>query len=161
VVDLSAAYRDTKSLPDDVLKKELASPSGLIPGYLIMSELQEREATRAGGMGGDPNNQPSIREEILSSGIAPSNQYSKGGIVAQLNPFNAVAKGMKNPDIMGGYMQEAINKSSGGLPALQAAQAPGALSPPTHLSQFIPTPSGAPQQPGMFANGGLVSLMRR
>jgi hypothetical protein len=160
VVDLNAAYQDAKYLSDDDLKQELSSPSGMIPGYIIMSELQDRDALRAGG-GSKP--QGSMKDEMLQGlgAVAPSRQYSRGGIIAQLNPFYAQMQGMKNPDIFGGLTQEAINNAAGGLPTLQAAQAPGAPQPPSEISALQPTAPNAPQELKGYASGGLASIYRR
>lgn len=153
-MDLHAAYQDAKYLSDDDLTNELSNPSGLIPGYILMSEMQERDAIRkSSGSGTTP--QLSMKDQLLSS-----RQYSKGGIIAQLNPFDALSQTMKNPQLLGSYMQDSINQQSGGLPSLQAAQAPGAPEAPRSLSSLQPTPAGTPQQIQQFACGGLASLKR-
>lgn len=158
MVDINAAYQDAKFLSDDDLKKELGSPSGMIPGYIVMSELQDRQAIRAGASGGINN--LSMKDEMLG-GAGAGRQYSSGGMVAQLNPFDAMAKAMKNPDLMAGYTQDALNAAAGGLPTLQAAQAPGAPQSPSLLSSLQPTAPGAPQPPMKYAMGGIASLYRR
>ena len=35
-----------KSAPDDSLKREMQSPSGMFPQYLVMTEIQRREKMR-------------------------------------------------------------------------------------------------------------------
>lgn len=150
MVDLNRAYQEVKSLPDEALHKELSAPTGMLPGYLIMAELDERKAVRGGG---NPNPM-SMKDELLGG----SRQYSKGGIIAGLNPFNTMIQGMKNPQISGGLMQEQINQASGGLPALMAAQAPADLGPPQYLSDMVPTAPGEPQPLRGYAHGGLASL---
>ena len=163
MVDINAAYREAKYLPDDALQQELSSPTGMIPGYIVMAELQDRQSIR-GSAGGNTLNQPSMKDELLAGAIpssGSSRQYSRGGIIAQLNPFHAMAQAIKNPELMGGYAQEVINQQSGGLPALTAAQAPGSPEDPWHLSDFQPTAPGVPQAPMGFSNGGLASLNRR
>ncbi len=161
MVDLNAAYQDAKFLSDDDLKRELANPNGMIPGYILMSEMQDRDAIRAGS--GGPAPKGSMKDEMLAQ--APQTgavrQYSRGGIIAQLNPFYAQMQGMRNPDILGGYMQEALNNASGGLPSLQPAQAPGAPQPPSEISSLLPTSPNAPQELKGYASGGLASLYRR
>jgi|SRR6478736_2540280 len=159
MVDLNQSYQDAKFMPDDALKQELAAPTGLIPGYIIMAELQDRAGIRAGG--GGQTDQPSMKDQMLAQQTAtPSRQYSRGGMIGQLNPLDTAVKVMRNPDLAGGFMQDQINAQSGGLPSLSAAQAPGALQAPPSLSTFTPTPSGTPQQPQRFAHGGLASLLR-
>ena len=149
MVDLNRAYQEVKSLPDEALHKELSAPTGMLPGYLIMAELDERKAVRGGG--GNPNPM-SMKDELLGG----SRQYSRGGIIAGLNQFNTMMQGIKNPQIAGGLMQEQINQASGGLPSLMSAQAPGAAAPPQYLSDLVPTTPGEPQP-----IGGLASLRMR
>lgn len=156
MADLNAAYQDAKFLSDDDLRKELSGPTGMIPGYIVMSELQDREALRAGS-GGAP--QGSMKDEML--GLPSVRQYSRGGIIAQLNPFNAQAQAMRNPQLMGGYLQDALNNAAGGLPSLQAAQAPGATPPPSEISSLQPTTPNSPQEPLKYSMGGLASIYRR
>jgi hypothetical protein len=164
VVDLNAAYQDAKFLSDDDLRNELANPSGMIPGYIVMSELQDRNAIRTSAAGAKP--QMSMKDEMLQSmpqnmGAPPIRQYSRGGMIAQLNPFNAMAQAMRNPKMLGGLTQDALNNQSGGLPSLQAAQSPGAPQAPSEISSLQPTAPGVPQEPLHYAMGGLASLYRR
>lgn len=147
---------DVKFLSDDELKHELASPTGMVPGYIVMSELQDRAAMRSSMSGKKPSNL-SMKDEMLQQ---MGHGYAQGGLVAQLNPFNTMAQIMQNPRLAGGYMQEQMNQMSGGLPALQPAQAPGELQPPPEMSSLIPTPSQAPQKPQQYSTGGLASLRR-
>ena len=155
MVDLNRAYSEVKSLPDEALQKELASPTGMIPGYLVMAEMDERKAIRRAG--GGPPSELSMKDEMLAG---PSRQYSRGGIIAQLNPFYSQMQGMQNPDVAGGLMQEQINQQSGGLPSLMSAQNPGAAPPPSYLSDLVPTPSNAAQPVPGYSHGGLASLRR-
>lgn len=155
MVDLNRAYQEAKTLPDDALSNELANPTGAIPGYIIMAEMEDRKAIRGGG-GGDPNPM-SMKDELLSG---TGRQYSRGGIISGLNPFNTMMQGMKNPQIAGGLMQEQINQSSGGLPALMPASAPGELGAPRSLSELTPTAPGEPQKLQQYSHGGLASLRR-
>src|SRR6478609_7298479 len=127
MADLRRAYEEVRSLPDEALGKELSSPTGAIPGYLIMAELDERKALRGGG--GNPNPM-SMKDELLMGGtipqpttqdaMGPSRQYSRGGIISGLNPFNTMMQGMKNPEISGGLLQEQINAAAGGLLGLMS-----------------------------------------
>lgn len=159
MVDISGAYQDAKYMSDDQLKQELAAPSGMVPGYIVMSELQDRAGIRAGGT--SSLNQPSMKDQMLAGYTAPSRQYSRGGMIAALNPLDAADKVLRNPDLAAGFQQDQINAQSNGLPALQAAQAPGAPNPPSELGSFQPTPSAAPQAPIHYMHGGLAALQRR
>lgn len=147
MVDLNRAYQEVKSLPDEALQRELSSPTGMLPGYLVMAELDERRAIRGGG--GNPSPM-SMKEEMLGG-----REYAKGGLIAGLNPFNAYIQGLKNPQISAGLMQEQINQMYGGLPSLMPAQTPGAPQAPQMISDMVPT---SPQQPQ--APMGLEALRR-
>lgn len=46
--NLGEALSELKSLPDDALQRELASPTGMLPGYLVLGEMHERKNLRAG-----------------------------------------------------------------------------------------------------------------
>lgn len=155
MVDLNRAYSEVKTLPDEALARELENPTGSLPGYLIMAEMEDRKAIR-GSAAGNPN-PPSMREELLG---VTSRQYSRGGIIAGLNPFNTMIQQMKNPQIAGGLMQEQINAASGGLPALAAAQPAGVPGSPVSLSELEPTVPGEPQKLQKYYQGGLASLRR-
>lgn len=68
MVDLAQAFSEVKSLPDDVLKKELGSPSGMLPGYLILGEMHERKALRnSSGAPTEPKKPKSIAEDYIGS----------------------------------------------------------------------------------------------
>lgn len=158
MVDISAAYNDAKYMSDDALKQELAAPSGMIPGYIVMAELQDRAGIRGGA---SALNMPSMKDQMLAQpSNAPSRQYSRGGMIAALNPLDTVDKVLRNPDLSGGFIQDQMNQQSGGLPSLQPAQAPGAAQAPSTIGTFQPQPSNAPQAPIRYQGGGLASLMR-
>jgi hypothetical protein len=162
VVDLNAAFHDAKFMSDNDLQKELQSPSGLVPDYIVMSELQERQAVRSSSMG--KGSKLSMKDELLQSlprpqPMAPQG-YASGGLVSVLNPFYAMAQGMDNPKTMSALMQEQMNHQAGGLPSLTAAQTPGAPGAPPELQTLVPTRSLSPQDPPKYASGGLASLKR-
>lgn len=156
MVDLNAAYSEVKSLPDEALNKELGQPSGSLPGYLIMAELEDRKALR-GSTGSNPN-RTSMKDELLQ-GQPPIRQYAGGGMVAGLNPGYSQLMQRINPEIAGGLTQQQINQQFGGLPPMMAAQTPQAASAIPTLTEM--TPSLAPMEPPKYAAGGLASLYRR
>src|SRR5215831_7374764 len=45
--DLMATVNDLKGLPDEALQRELANPTGAIPGYLVLAEAQRRSTLRS------------------------------------------------------------------------------------------------------------------
>ena len=65
-MDLAQAFSELKSLPDTALQKELASPSGMIPGYMVLGELHERKTMRSGmGSPDDTIKRKSMAEEYM------------------------------------------------------------------------------------------------
>ena len=96
MTDLSQAYSEAKSLPDEVLARELKSGTGMIPGYILLGEMQERKAIRSSTAANPKPTtmvedyvgsvQPYVRPRGPSSGIAGLTQagprYANGGIVA-------------------------------------------------------------------------------
>lgn len=164
-MDLSNAYQEVKSLPDDVLQREMAQPSGMIPSYLIMGELYDRQALR-----GSMNRQkpPTIAEQIRQSAQRmpqpqpqpqpmPVQGFSRGGMVGMINPFNTFAQSLKNPDIQAGMQQEVMNQANGGLTPLLPLQPAQPTGEPYGLASLTPLPPG---QPAGIDSGGLATLLR-
>ncbi len=129
-MDFGAALSEVKSLPDSALRQELQR--GYLPGFLVLGEMQERKALRASAPVRGP------RTSMASQ------QLSKGGLVAQINPFGAYTKALKNQRNMVHEQPEQ------GLAALVDLRAPSA---PTELGLMVPQPPGEPKA---FSNGGLV-----
>lgn len=67
MTDLAQALSEIKSLPDSALQKELASPTGMLPGYLVLGEMHERKRLRAEPRGPDPTKRPSMAEEYMGN----------------------------------------------------------------------------------------------
>jgi hypothetical protein len=80
--NLMQLSEEVKSMPDAALQRELIQPSGVVPGYLLLAEVQRRQLMRqaaekqmAGGQG-----QTSVYEDVLRNmmarqppaGIAPA-----------------------------------------------------------------------------------------
>lgn len=59
-----------KGLPDDALAKEMQSPSGMLPPYMIMSEMTRRQKTRESYTASQAKPSATVAQEML-------NQYSK------------------------------------------------------------------------------------
>lgn len=147
-MDIAAAFSQVKSLPDEALHKELAQPTGMIPGYMVLSEIQDRKTLRDTTPASATR--PSMAEEISLKG------YSAGGIVAGINPFNAYMDGLKS--------QTALAQN----PSLENGPIP--LGQPNVPIQAPNLWSLVPQQPGKlpgleqpkhYANGGTVEEQRR
>lgn len=152
MADISRAYSEVRSLPDQALQHELEQPSGMMPGYLVLSELQDRQAMRKNsGMG--RKKRPSIMQEILAAmpKTQPAPQqvpgYSEGGIIQQINPFYAYLEGLQNPEQASAQMQEKINSQFHNQPPLMPLQKPGAPTAPVSGSTLRPQPAGTP--PGL------------
>ena len=80
---------DLKSVPDNTLKQEMITPSGMFPQYLIMSEIQRRGQMREDYEGRMAANEktpprPTMREEMLMS---MQSNIPSGGIVNSTQQF--------------------------------------------------------------------------
>ena len=58
-----------KGLPDQVLFQEAQFPSGRIPQYLAVSEVQRRQDMRQRFQAQSQGQQPSVKDQILQGGI--------------------------------------------------------------------------------------------
>jgi hypothetical protein len=140
-MDLARAIEEAKSLPDEALKREISSPSGMMPGFLAMSELSDRQAVRTSG--GQKKRQ-SMAQEMLGRGFA------QGGVVSATNPFLSYLEQRTGQSILG------IADDPRGLTPLAQPEAPMQLQRPDPL--MAPP---MPNRPTHFEQGGLVSLLRR
>lgn len=167
-MDLSRAMSEVRSLPDEALKKELAQPTGMLPGYLILGEMTERQALRNGG--GRPQRM-SIAQEMLRGYQSPpaEKSYADGGLVAATNPFLAYIEAMQNPEQLASLKQEQINSRAAGLPGLMPLRALEQAGPPVGLDWLKPWQPGTLQTPNSVGapekmpnwEGGIDKLLRR
>lgn len=157
MVDLNRAYQEAKSLPDEALSQELSNPTGYLPGYLIMAELEDRKALRSSAAGQAP--QTSMKDELLS-GMGGVRQYAAGGIVAQLNPGYARMMALRNPAFATKLQEQDIIDANGGIAPLMSPQAPGSAAPPPELSSMVMTEPEIPERLKTLG-GGLGSLLGR
>src|SRR5262245_19232621 len=68
MTDLAQSLSEIRSLPDQALRKELSSPTGMLPGFLVISELHDRKNLRGNYMGkGAPDGQKTVAEEYAGS----------------------------------------------------------------------------------------------
>jgi hypothetical protein len=147
-MDISRAYQEVKSLPDEALTKELEQPSGMVPGYLVMAELEDRKAIRSSSA--QPQSKTSMKDELLQ-GIGT---YSAGGLVASANPGYSDMMARMDPNIAAARMQEQMMQANKGYYPLNPPgqlQMPGA---PQGLSSLMPPQ--AEQRPQGYAKGGEV-----
>lgn len=163
MVDIARAYHEAKSLPDEALNRELSQPTGMIPGYLIMAELEDRKALRAGGgaMGGK---RMSMKDELLQGLQSPQNSpdmplatYASGGLVDALNPFFAQMQA-RDPMVRAAQMQEQMTKMNHGYMPLNPPATPAAPGSPMVLG--VPTPAGTPSTPFHYGSGGITDLLK-
>lgn len=136
-MDIRRAYEEAKSLPDEVLQRELDSPTGMIPGYIVLGELQERK---------------SIRQ------TTPPQGYSEGGMIARINPFIAYIEAMQNPEQGNMGEAELMERGFKGMTPMMPPQAPAAPQAPMSNSMLVPMAPGKPEKPYHYATGGSVGL---
>lgn len=131
-MDLRRALEEAQSLPDDALEREMANPSGFIPGYIVASEINERKALR--------------REKFAKGGLV-----SGDSVVAQINPFYTYVMGLKHQS----DLVEAPAVRDGIMPR---PPTPAPAANPVGLETLIPLQPGTPQPPKKYASGGLVMM---
>lgn len=144
MTDLSQAYSEVKSLPDSALQREMQSPSGMIPGYIVLAEMNERRAVRNSATA-QPSGQTMAQEYM---------GYAGGGKVealTKLNPFAALVRGMKNIHAL----DSGPAIEDGQLPSLPSLQPP---MQPMGLESLIPQQPGRPDELKKYAGGGIVAL---
>lgn len=135
-----------KGLPDESLMKEAQSPSGPLPQYLIVSEIQRRQDMRKRfSQQGEQSPQGTVKDQILSGGIAELGSQPPMGQPPQMGQ-----PPMGQPQQMGLPPQM-------GMPP-QMGQPP--MGPPPPMGQL---PMGMPpqmsmQQPMGMAAGGVVRM---
>ena len=135
-----------KGLPDQSLMQEAQRPSGPLPQYLIVSEIQRRQDMRKRfSQQGEQSPQGTVKDQILSGGIAELGSQPPMGQPPQMGQ-----PPMGQPPQMGAPPQM-------GMPP-QMGQPP--MGPPPQMGQ---PPMGMPpqmsmQQPMGMAAGGVVRM---
>ncbi|MHA2063490.1 MAG: hypothetical protein ACXABY_03820 [Candidatus Thorarchaeota archaeon] len=160
--DLNAAYSEAKSLPTEALQSEIQSPSGSIPQWIAMSELEYR-----GNLGGkDKRPQVTVLDEMMmglpqqqAPSPLPTQGFAEGGLLYGYSPYNAV-------DPVSGLPLN-INDLAAEMAAVAAKnqyvpQAPPDLQALNSKSGKVQMqhPSKLPglREPMSFARGGIISL---
>lgn len=133
--DIAAAYQDAKFMSDDALKKELASPTGLVPGYIIMAELQDRSGIRKNGS----VDQPSMKDQLLAG--TPPSYANTPGPPPGVAPSNMQPPPGGGPPVPNG--QPPLGPADGSPPA-----------PPDMSDPGLPPAGGASS--GGYAQGGMI-----
>jgi len=109
--DLSQAFSETKSLPDDILKREMATPTGALPSWMVASELSERQALRSGGF----KRKPSIAQQIMqrANTLLPAPDQAKWGIPADVQRDGAPTP---QPNQNSAFQPPMPSQPQGGMP---------------------------------------------
>ena len=125
-----------KGLPDQALQKEAQAPSGQVPQFLVVSEIQRRTDMRKRFQAQDQQPQGTVSDQILQEGIAsiapqqqmpqqmmPQQQMPQeammysGGIV-EMADLGRVPYGSIRPNVDMGRLYEMYGDQSQGRPSL-------------------------------------------
>jgi len=132
-----------KGLPDQALMKEAQQPSGQLPQYLVVSEIQRRQDMRKRFSAENQETpQDTIKDQILSGIAAMGDQQPQQQQPPQPGGMPPQPGGM--PPQPGGMPPGAMPPQPGGMPPMGM---PPQMPPPQQ-----PMPQGAP--PMGMSNGG-------
>ncbi|CAB4122865.1 hypothetical protein UFOVP28_58 [uncultured Caudovirales phage] len=124
-------------LSDSQLNQELSRPSGMAPTYLVMSEIQKRQAMRQGGM--PSGAKLPVKDQMLQGAVAP----------APTMPQSPGPANVDRPLPVAGPAMVGSSEPAGGIPALAAMS--------RVAGQGVRLPVGYNQStPPTYANGGVV-----
>ena len=79
-----------KDFPDRVLMKEMQSPSGNMPQFLVLSELTRRKRMREDYKRQEAANMPTVAEEVMTAAGAP--QEGLTAIARNMAPNSSIAQ---------------------------------------------------------------------
>ena len=131
-----------KGLPDQALMKEAQQPSGQVPQYLVVSEIQRRQDMRKRfSQQNQEQPQGTVKDQILS-GIAA---------MGQPDPMMQSAMGMQQPP------QQMPQQPPMGMPQQQPMGMPQQMAPPQQPMPMPPQQQG-PMPPQGMAAGGVVRM---
>lgn len=68
-----------QNLTDEQLQGQMKAPSGEVPQFLVLSELQRRKAMRAEAADPPPPPTTTVADDLMASGIASTPEMSMGG----------------------------------------------------------------------------------
>lgn len=164
-----------KGMPDDRLKTEMDQPTGVVPQYLVLSEIVRRDKARSasneapkttvvedvmnqanmGGIGAIPQEQPMPEDQMAQEEVA---QYANGGFVTP-------AESMGNAGFAGYPAQQPKQPLNFGF----QSNGPGMFTPNTNpapqpmTNNTFNVQQPMQQDPNMqqeYADGGIVSLAK-
>ena len=131
-----------KGLPDQALMREAQQPSGQLPQYLVVSEIQRRQDMRKRfSQQNQEQPQGTVKDQILS-GIAA---------MGQPDPTMQSAMGMQQPP------QQMPQQPPMGMPQQQPMGMPQQMAPPQQPMPMPPQQQG-PMPPQGMAAGGVVRM---
>lgn len=156
MTDIARAFEEVRTLPDQALQQEMSSPSGMLPGFIVLGEIAERKAIRNKG---NAPGKTTVMQDLMgaSQGQGASQGFAAGGIVSQFNPLMARYEAMKDPAAARSMNEMAMRQQGGNMPALQAPGGLADLQVPASINDMVPEHGGIPQPPQRFARGGAVS----
>ena len=64
-----------KGLPDAALQQEMSAPSGQVPQFLVLSEIQRRTDMRDRFEASEPQPTTTVRDQIMAGKCYASNEY--------------------------------------------------------------------------------------
>ena len=97
-----------KGLPDQALMQQAQMPTGELPQFLVVSEIQRREKMRKSFAEAVPEN--SIKDQVLSSGIAAMNPTPDPLMGAAMGAQDPMMGQMQDP-----MMQQQVMAADGGM----------------------------------------------
>ena len=134
-----------KGLPDNVLMQQAQQPTGELPEFLVVSEIQRREKMRKSFSETVP--EQSVKDQVLSSGIAAMNP--------NIDPLMASAMGAQGgQDPMMGQMQDPMQQQMMQDPMQQQMMQQQMMQDP--MQQQMPMQDPMMQQQVMAAGGGMM-----
>ena len=126
-----------KGLPDQALMQQAQMPTGEIPQFLVVSEIQRREKMRKSFAEAVP--EQSIKDQVISSGIAAMNPNP--------DPLMGAAMGVQDP--MMGQMQDPMQQMPMQDPMMQQqVMAAGGGMMPYRMQEGRDTPFTVGNPPG-------------
>ncbi len=139
-----------KGLPDQALMQEAQRPSGQLPQYLVVSEIQRRQDMRK--RFSKPEDQPAqgtVKEQILSGGISD---------IGQQPPGQPPQQGPGMPPPQGGMPPQGPMPQQTGMPPQPPMGMP--QQPPMPMPQQMPMPPQPPMgmPPQGMAAGGVIRM---
>lgn len=139
-----------KGLPDQALMQEAQRPSGQLPQYLVVSEIQRRQDMRKRfSKSEDQPAQGTVKEQILSGGIAD---------IGQQPPGQPPQQGPGMPPPQGGMPPQGPMPQQTGMPPQPPMGMP--QQPPMPMPQQMPMPPQPPMgmPPQGMAAGGVIRM---